>query len=221
MRIAFFGGSFDPPHYGHILIAKAAADCFALDEVWFAPVGSQPLKAGLAMASYADRLAMVEIAVAADARFQASDVDQPKADGSHNYTFDTLSRLKPERSGDTLFCLLGADSFHTLAHWHRAAELVVLCDLIVAARPGYGLERVEDQLPAGVAAQRVDTTTLELTGAHGRSILHLLVEPEEDISATVLRQALQQGDLAADAMLPAGVPAYIRAHSLYRLPEIR
>ncbi len=69
MRVALFGGSFDPPHHGHIAIATAAADVFHLDKVLFAPVGRQPLKAEMAPASFADRMAMVELACRADNRF--------------------------------------------------------------------------------------------------------------------------------------------------------
>lgn len=222
MRIAFFGGSFDPPHRGHVAIARTAADRFALDQVLFAPVGSQPLKQGLSMASYADRLAMVRITALADPRFSASELDKPKSDGRHNYTYDTLAGLKAElhvRDADTqLFCLMGADSFHSLAHWHRAAELLLLCDFIVAARPGYVLEEVQDQLPAGIsAARRGDSDELKLTGASGTSTLHLMLDTEEDVSATALRQALAQGDAAAsDTLLPPGVGAYIRERLLYR-----
>jgi nicotinate-nucleotide adenylyltransferase len=225
MRIAFFGGSFDPPHRGHVTIARAAADRFALDQVLWAPVGRQPLKNGLAMASYEDRLAMVRVASSVDRRFAPCELDQPKHDGSHNYTYETLSTLKTQLLAvdDTtrLFCLLGADSFHTLAHWHHAADLLLLCDFIVAARPGYDLNQAEKQLPAGIAVVgRPDAGELQLASAESpaaTTTLHLMLDLEEDVSATVLRQALAQGDTAAsDRMLPAGVPAYIREHGLYR-----
>src|SRR5580698_4249203 len=93
MRVALFGGSFDPPHHGHIAIATAAADVFDLDSVLFAPVGRQPLKADGASASFADRLAMVELACGADKRFAASDLDAPRGDGGPNYTVEALAAL--------------------------------------------------------------------------------------------------------------------------------
>lgn len=77
MRVALFGGSFDPPHHGHIAIATAAADAFELDTVLFAPTGHQPLKPEGASAGFADRLAMVELVCTEDARFAVSDVDSP------------------------------------------------------------------------------------------------------------------------------------------------
>jgi nicotinate-nucleotide adenylyltransferase len=84
MRIAFFGGTFDPPHLGHLAIARAAADRLRLDRVLFAPVGSQPLKQDSSVASFADRLAMVKLAITDDTRFAASEIDAPHADGQPN-----------------------------------------------------------------------------------------------------------------------------------------
>jgi nicotinate-nucleotide adenylyltransferase len=222
MRIAFFGGSFDPPHRGHLAVAQAAADRFALDQVLFAPVGSQPLKDELAMASYADRLAMAGIACTADPRFSPSELDRPRPGGAPNYTYDTISHLHAQllaaSPANQLFCLLGADSFHTFAHWHRASELLLLCDFIVAARPGYALANVEAQLPAGIAIVHRDRPTdLLLSGVSGKSTMHLMLDLKEDVSATALRQALAQNDASAsDRMLPPGVADYILTHHLYR-----
>ena len=90
MRIAFFGGSFDPPHRGHVAIARAAIERLALDKVWMAPVGAQPLKPDGFSTSFADRLAMVELAVAGEPGIVASAIDAPRSDGRPNYTFDVL-----------------------------------------------------------------------------------------------------------------------------------
>lgn len=218
MRIAFFGGSFDPPHRGHVAIATAAADRLGLDEVLVAPTASQPLKRGRATAGYADRLALVRLACAADARLVPSELDAARADGRHNYTYDTLLALKGSLDAHTkLFCLLGADSFHTLKHWHRAAELLLLCDFVVATRPGYDLDDLHSRLPEGVAiAGRVDGGDV-VEVKLGASTLYLLRDLEEDVSATVLREALADGDTAmSDAMLPPLVAEYIRDHGLYR-----
>ena len=96
MRIAFFGGTFDPPHCGHISIARAAIRRLALDQVLVAPVGTQPLKGGSAHSSFEDRLAMVRLAVAGEPGLIASSVDAPLPNGQPNYTFDTLQRLRSE-----------------------------------------------------------------------------------------------------------------------------
>ena len=107
MRVAFFGGTFDPIHRGHLRIAAAAADAFCLDRVLFAPVGIQPLKAKLPIASFADRLAMTGLALAspgpstvnlqrATCNFLVSTLDAPRPDGKPNYTVDTLAALARE-----------------------------------------------------------------------------------------------------------------------------
>ena len=117
MRFALFGGSFDPPHRGHLAIAHAAADRFALDRVLFAPAGRQPLKRDGATASFGERLQLVRLACRADRRFHPSAIDAPHLDGSPNYTINVLEALARDNTGSSLFNLAGADSFHTLAEW--------------------------------------------------------------------------------------------------------
>src|SRR5580704_16437124 len=107
-RVAFFGGSFDPPHLGHLAVARAARIALNLDTVLFAPVGIQPLKPQGATASYHDRLSMTRLAIAADSAFTLSEIDAPGSSGTPNYTIDTLHRLDaqlPQQS--KLFCLMG------------------------------------------------------------------------------------------------------------------
>ncbi|HMD18855.1 MAG TPA: nicotinate (nicotinamide) nucleotide adenylyltransferase, partial [Alloacidobacterium sp.] len=133
MRIAFFGGTFDPPHRGHLAIAQAAAERLRLDRVLFAPVGNQPLKHDSSVASFDDRVAMVKLAISGDRRFELSTIDAPRLDHRPNYTIDTIRLLKESlQPKDHLFCLVGADSFLSLPRWYRAAELLFDCDFIVA-----------------------------------------------------------------------------------------
>ena len=222
MRIALFGGSFDPPHRGHIAIARAALTRLGLDQVLVAPVATQPLKAGNANSSFADRLAMVRLAVAGIPGLTASSVDAPLPGGQPNYTFDTLQRLRQLYPGDHLFCLLGADSFFTLRHWHRCAELLLFCDFIVAGRPGFSLREINAALPSGVenTAEQSGSgfTRYTLAGPSGQSSeLFLLPDLDQDISATEIRAALAEGSELQTVLAPA-VAGYIRAHALYR-PE--
>lgn len=225
MRIAFFGGTFDPPHCGHIAIARAAIRRLELDQVLVAPVGTQPLKGDSAHSSFEDRMAMVELAVADEPGLMASDVDAPLPNGQPNYTFDTLQRLRSQlQPTDTLFCLLGADSFLTLKSWHRCSELLVLCDFIVAGRPGFSLQEVNAALPkdVGNAGERREAgyTRFSLSGPSGRSSeLFLLPDLDQDISATEIRAALAEGS-TPQTVLPAAVAEYIRSHGLYRQVEI-
>jgi nicotinate-nucleotide adenylyltransferase len=166
-RVAFFGGSFDPPHLGHLAVARAARTAFALDTVLFAPVGMQPLKPEGLAASFEDRVAMTRLAIAGEPGFEVSLADAPKAapqpasgpagdrksapETTPNYTIDTLERLRSSLPPDCrLFCLMGADSFFGLRRWHRAAELPFVAPLIVASRPGQPLPDLEADLMAAL-----------------------------------------------------------------------
>jgi nicotinate-nucleotide adenylyltransferase len=187
MRVALFGGTFDPIHRGHLAIAGAAADAFALDKVLFAPVGRQPLKRGVVGgAGFGDRLGMVR--VACEGRFVATDVDAPRADGEPNYTVDTLERLRLEVA--ELFVLVGVDSFLDLPRWRSPERLMELAEWIVVSRPGFSLPTA---LPERV---------------------YLLDGVCEDVSATELRERLRLGE-DCDDLLPPGVLRYIREHHLY------
>jgi nicotinate-nucleotide adenylyltransferase len=199
MRLALFGGSFDPPHHGHIAIAIAAADVFDLDQVLFAPAGRQPLKPEGKAAPFADRLAMVELACLSDPRFAASDVDAPRPDGVPNYTVETLATLHEMMAEARLFNLCGADSFLDLQRWHEPERLLELAEWIVVSRPGFPL---------------ADLSPLGLT-PHQKGRIHLLQTVHEDVAATNLRERLEAGDLCTDVLSPA-VSAYIQSHHLYR-----
>jgi len=199
MRVALFGGSFDPPHHGHIAIATAAADAFELDTVLFAPTGHQPLKPEGASAAFADRLAMVELVCTEDPRFEASNVDSPRPDGMPNYTVETLTLLKEMMPEAKLFNLVGADSFLDLPRWRLPERLLELAEWIVVSRPGF---------PIGSLSE------LGLT-PNQRGRIHLLQTVHEDIAATNLRERLEADDPCAD-LLPEAVVAYIQEHRLYR-----
>ena len=223
MRIAFFGGTFDPPHRGHIAIARAAITRLALDRVLVAPVATQPLKGGSSHSSFADRLTMVQLAVAGEPGLTASSVDAPLPGGKPNYTFDTLQRLRRVLAPtDVLFCLLGADSFLTIKQWHQSAELLLFCDFIVAGRPGFSLEQITSALPRGVEnrgeRREAAFTRFSLANRSGQSAeLFLLPDLDQDISATEIRAALAEGSEQQTVLAPA-VAAYVRSHALYR-PE--
>lgn len=226
-RVAFFGGSFDPPHLGHLGVAKAARDALHLDSVLFAPVGAQPLKSSGSSASFQARLDMVRLAVANEPGFAASLADAPRADGQPNYTLDTLRRLRAElpATGE-LFCLMGADSLATFRSWHRAAEIPFAATLVVASRPGQALDDVARSMPPGLvvtpcgAGEAVPGPTTELrtwmvrSAAGASAPLHMLVGLDIPISATKVREALRAG--IQPEMLPAEVTNYIRNQGLYR-----
>jgi nicotinate-nucleotide adenylyltransferase len=198
MRVALFGGTFDPIHRGHLAIASAAADAYALDMVLFAPVGRQPLKPDRTLADFAERLEMVALACKADARFVASDLDAPHADGSANYTVDAVAELRRQLPSGTFFVLVGADSFLQLPRWHEPDRLLELAEWIVVSRPGFSLN---------------DLALMGLSSAQIKRV-HVLDSVHQDVSATELRRRLRNGDDCGD-LLPTEIVEYIRAHRLY------
>ncbi len=204
MRIGFFGGSFDPPHLGHLRIAQAAAEAFSLNLILFAPTGRQPLKANGAFAPFGDRLKMVSLLCElqppnSQSRFEASSVDAPHEDGSLNYTVDTLSKLREHYSpDDTLFALVGADALLGLPGWKCPRSLLQLADWIVVSRPGVSLQSL----------QTLPLTTDEL------SRVHLLDGVHEPASATSIRELLSAGS-DSSGLLPDSILNYIHTHHLY------
>ncbi len=229
-RVAFFGGSFDPPHLGHIAVALAAQQALALDTVLFAPVGAQPLKPQGSAVSYAHRLAMTRLAISAHPGFAVSLADAPKPSAGPNYTVETLLRLRAELPSEgTLFCLMGADSFAALRHWHRAAEIPFIAQLIVASRPGQQLNDLSFALPDGLKTTAQPDSIETHSGIELQRYLlsncesnqtpfYLLPGLQIDISASDIREQISGGFEAKTRereFLPVPVSEYILAHGLY------
>lgn len=229
-RIAFFGGSFDPPHLGHLAIACAAREALGLDTVLFAPVGAQPLKPDGPSARFEDRVAMTRLAIAGERGFELSLVDAPKPEGRPNYTIETLERLGTELGpGCALYCLMGADSLAGLRMWHRAAEIPFAAHLIVASRPGQPLEDLRALLPLGLTLQHGHASEMAETGvealrylivneAGARTPLYLLPGLDVAISASEIREQMRRGaeeQTRGEALVPKAVAEYINGHGLY------
>jgi nicotinate-nucleotide adenylyltransferase len=229
-RIAFFGGSFDPPHLGHIGVARAAQMALHLDTVLFAPVGVQPLKPFGSTASFEDRVAMTELAIKGLPHFAISLADAPDPNGTPNYIIDTLLRLRQKFASATLFTLMGADSLVGLRRWHRGAEIPFVVPLIVASRPGQRLEDLAAILPDGLTiaedaptaedATEVPLRTFTLRNTAGAATpFYLLPDLEIEISASDIRgqvSAALDRLCAGHEPLPDAVCEYIAGHGLYR-----
>jgi nicotinate-nucleotide adenylyltransferase len=225
-RVAFFGGSFDPPHLGHLAVARAARDALRLDAVLFAPVGAQPLKPHGSTTPFEDRAAMTELAIAGERGFVLSRVDAPNPAGEPNYTAETLEGLRAGMPDADLFCLMGADSFLSLRHWHRAAEIPFAASLVVASRPGQSLDDLAASMPPGLtlgppdappvssAVQGIELRGYAVRDAAGRSAaFYLLPGLDVEVSASEIRRQVADG--AGNASAPAAVARYIREHGLY------
>ena len=226
-RVAFFGGSFDPPHLGHLGVARAAREALGLDRVLFAPVGAQPLKQKGSTAPFADRVAMTELAIAGETGFEVSLADEPNPARKPNYTLETLRGLRAQLPANgCLFCLMGADSFASLRKWRRAAEIPFAASLIVASRPGQQLDDLTCCLPEGLTLlpDSPGMATAEIRSYIVRdpggatAPFYVLPALDIEISASDIRaQVRDSSHRAATARsLPAAVAEYIRTHGLYR-----
>ena len=195
-----FGGTFDPPHYGHLVAAQEAAWRLALARVVFLPARQNPLKVGEPISAADDRLRMVERALADDPRFVVSrlDLDRPPP----SYTVDLLRLLQTdEQVGPEadLFFLAGADLLPELPAWHRPAEVLQRATLVAVVRPGWPTPDVEAVIRA-------------FPTARGRIVA--LPIPGVDISSTEIRRRVRAGQ-PIRYLTPVAVEAYIRARGLY------
>lgn len=229
-HVAFFGGSFDPPHLGHLAVARVAREALRLDSVLFAPVGAQPLKPQGSTAAFEDRLQMTKLAIKGERGFTVSTIDAPNPAGQPNYTLETLWRLREDLPTDTLlFCLMGADSFLTLHQWHRAAEIPFAATLIVASRPGQNLADLTSALPSELTVQpqgaesgprrAVQRQSFVLHNASGqKAAFHLLPGLDVEISASEIRRQIRNeaGAASGPELLPPAVARYIRERGLYQ-----
>jgi len=215
MRVGFYGGSFDPPHCGHLAVARAAAKAFALDTVLLAPTARQPLKPQGSEASYEDRLAMVRLLCEGEHGLEASELEAPSAaPGSGavagpnyagpNYTIDTLHRLRAQLNpSDEIFVVVGIDAFLELERWRDPRGLLAAAQWIVVARPKFATAQIN---------------AMQLSAAE-RARVHVLTELQVPVSATEIRRALEAGE-DCSAWLPRRVLEYIRKHRLYTTRKI-
>ncbi len=196
MKTGLMGGTFDPVHYGHLVIAEAARAEFGLDRVVWVPSGDPPHKKEYPVTGKEHRYAMVVLATASNPWFDVSRMELEREGAT--YTYDTLAAFRGLCPDDELFFITGADAILEILTWYRHAEVVRLCRFIAVTRPGYDLARLDAVLPPEYLA-RIDT-------------LHV---PGVDISSTDLRRRAREGD-PVRYLLPENVEAYIGKHGLYR-----
>jgi len=194
--LGILGGTFDPPHYGHLALAENARVQLRLDRVLFVPAGRQPLKSGRAITPARHRAALVEAAIADNPAFAISRVDLDRP-GPH-YTVEMLALLRRERPEAEWFFLMGGDSLADFLAWRDPAGIAQQARLAVMARPGYepDLEVLERAVPG-----------------LGRRLVWLDA-PRLDISASDLRRRARAG-LPLRYLVPPVVEEYVRRHRFY------
>ncbi len=213
---AFFGGTFDPVHRGHMAVARAAlADPrFQLERIYLVPAAIPPHKQGQPITSYVDRLTMLELALkeSGEQRLVASKLESADREThTPNYSIDSVRRLKGtlrrQQKDANLYLMIGIDSFLQIASWREPAALLKECKFIIASRPGFSLADAADALPKSVTAA--------LSKNQIGQRIFLLPTVAEDVSSTQIRAAVAKGH-ALESFVPESVANYIEEHRLYR-----
>ena len=201
MRLGIYGGTFDPIHVGHLILAEQCREQCQLDEVWFVPAAQPPHKLSNQISDPKCRAEMVEFAVAGHAAFRMSPIELHRVGPS--FTVTTLEQLKAEDSNRELFLMIGADSVRDLPHWRQPDRIMQLATIVA-------VNRGDKPLP--------DLGPLEqICGAIDESRLRTVTMPGVDLSSTELRQRVREGR-SIRFLVPRAVEAYIEEHDLYRGP---
>jgi nicotinate-nucleotide adenylyltransferase len=199
MRLGIFGGTFDPVHYGHLLVAEQCLEQCRLDQVWFLPAGIPPHKLERTIAPGKARAEMLELAIAGHERFR---VDRRELDRTNPcYTVDTLTALRAEDPSRELFFVLGADSLVDFPTWREPRRIVELACLAVANRGDAPLPGLEPLRP--------------ILGSNLDSRLQFVSIPGMEISSSDIRQRVRDGK-SIRFMTPRAVECYIATHRLYK-----
>ena len=198
MRIGVYGGTFDPIHLGHLILAETCREACELDQVWFVVAGAPPHKLG-GRTDANHRVEMARLAVAGNPAFEVSE-RETRRPGPH-YSVDTLEAIRADHPDDDLFFLIGGDSLVDLPQWREPGRILSLASLVVANRPGFDLPELSLGIPEDPAHP-------------ARPIRHVAIPPI-GIASTEIRRKLLEGRSIRYGV-PRSVEAYIDAHRLYR-----
>lgn len=196
-RIGMLGGTFDPPHIGHLVLADCALESLGLDELYFIPAADPPHKQRSTRLPIEQRLPMLECALTLDPRFKLSRVDIDRA-GPH-YTVDTVRIFRNLYPTADLYFVMGSDSLRDLPLWYRPAELIRLCKLAVMRRPN---AEVTPDMHASMLPDLAERVVF-------------IDAPRLDISSTEIAQRLRQGKTVR-YLVPQPVLEYIESGNIYQ-----
>ena len=201
MRLGLFGGSFDPVHYGHLLLAECCREQCGLQQVWFLPAAVPPHKQDRTLSPAEARIEMLELAVAGHPALAVHRYEVDR--GGVSYTVDTLEHFRRQDAERELFLLMGSDSLYDLPQWRQAARICELALPVVACRPGAGPP--DFACLAGLASpQRIEQIAQ-----------HQVEMPEIDLSSREIRARVSQRR-SIRYQTPRAVEEYIRTHRLYQ-----
>ena len=198
MNIGVLGGTFDPIHMGHLIIAEEVRARLNLAETLFVPAGEPWLKADNTISPAEHRVEMVRLAIANEPYFKLSTMEVERA--GPTYTVDTMAELKGQiGAGDKLFFILGWDNLIQLPQWHEPSRLVRMCRLVPVPRVGY---------------PSPDFNSLEAAIPGLSQSIVMLDTPQIEISSSEIRDRVARG-LSIDHLVPEAVDRYIKEHKLY------
>lgn len=198
LKTGILGGTFDPIHTGHLILAEEVKSRLGLDEIIFIPTGQPYYKADKTISPATDRLNMVKLAISGKPYFRVMDIEIKRS--GPTYTADTLNDLKlilPEKT--ELYFILGWDNLEALPRWHKAPEIIRLCQLVAVPRIGQvkpDVDELDDKLPCL------------------QQSLIMLSKPEVDVSSSLVRERVENGQ-GVEHLVPEAVAAYIKEHGLY------
>lgn len=215
-RIAFFGGSFDPVHNGHLAIAQKLTGLFELDEFVFVPAFHAPHKPERKPTSAYQRYAMLSLATENEPNIRVSAIELEMPE--RPYTVETLGRLEALLPDARIFFVMGADSWMDILTWREWEKVLTMTDHIVVTRPGYeiGFDHVTPEIRERIVDMRGNDRSARNSqlAAHD-SHIYITGAVELDISASGLRKDIKSGVPGWQAKLPAGVAKYIEKYQIY------
>jgi len=200
-RIGVFGGTFDPIHLGHLILAEQCREQGCLDEVWFVPANVPPHKRGQHLTRFDQRVEMVELAIAGNAAFRVEPIEGER-DGP-NFTADTLQELRRRHPGVEFFLLIGSDSLNDLPGWREPRRVVENAGLLVMLRANYAPRPIEE-LRADLGLPESVPLRVEWVAS----------PPVIDIASRDLRRRIHEGR-SIRYLVPRAVEVYIREKHLY------
>lgn len=203
-RVGVFGGTFDPIHIGHLIVAEEARIQLSLREVVFMVAGQPWLKSGQRITDPRHRMAMVELAVESNPYFTASDAEIVRP--GPTYTVETLVEMRAQLGADTgIYVILGLDSLKELARWRQPERILVMATVVGVTRPG---------------TQAFDPASLNAISHNSSESVVLLEGPGIDVSGEEVRRRLRHG-VSVKYQLPESVERYVYEHGLYGTGKIR
>jgi len=212
MKLGIMGGTLNPPHLAHLSCADEAVRACALEQILFVPANVPPHKPLAHEISFETRCTMVQLAIKDQPLFRLSTIEGERIGKS--YSIDTLTALANLHPGDQLYFIIGSDSFLELDLWHRYADIVRICNLIVMERPGKTICNPLHALPVAIRNEfRYSPDSNTLLHSTGKQMVFVTGTPQE-ISSTGIRTMIAAGQ-AVSHLLPPAVEAYIASQRIY------